>query len=156
MEDVFKSINCITMMKERSRTYHQPEYDSVSQVSIKRMHKVCMLNRYVKPRSSLPNKTHSSPEYNSHTRSTFRNMHKPLNSQYNRDQGRPQYKCTPINLKYYYCQGDHLLKGCNKFSRDKAKYKLKSADMFKKCKDKIMQQAKEENVSISEAMFTTT
>ena len=30
MEDVFKSINCITMMEERSQAYHQPEYDSMS------------------------------------------------------------------------------------------------------------------------------
>ena len=42
------------------------------------------------------------------------------------------------------------------FSRDKVKYKLTSADMFKKCKDKIRQQAKKENISIKEATFTTT
>ena len=154
MEDVLKSINPITMMEERSKAYHQPEYDSVSQVSIKRVHKVSMPNRYVKPRSSLPNKTHSGPQYNPQTRSTFRNTPKPPNNQYSRDQGRSQYNHTPANLKCYYCQGDHLLKECHKFSKDKAKYKLKSADMFKKCKDKIMQQAKKENVSINEATFT--
>ena len=125
MEDVFKSINCITMMEERSKAYHQSEYDSLSQVSIKRVQEVSMPNRYDKARSSLPNKTQSSPHYNSQTRSTFRNTHKPPNSQYNRDQGRLQYNCVPTNLKCYYCQGDHLLKECHKFCKDKAKYELK-------------------------------
>ena len=139
MEDVLKSINHVTMMEERSKAYHQPEYESVSQVSIERVHEVSMPNRYVKPRSCLSNKTHSNPQYNSQTRSTFRNTHKPLNCQYNGNQGRPQRDLKSINLKCYYCQGGHLLRKCTKFSRDKAKYKLKSADMFKKCKDKIMQ-----------------
>ena len=154
MEDVFNSINHVTMMEERSKTYHQPEYDSMSQVSIERVHEVSMPNRCVKPRSSQPYKTHSSPHYNPQTRSTFRNKHKPHNSQHNRDQGRLQYHCMPTNLKCYYCQVDRLLKECNKFTKDKTKYKLKSADMFRKCKDQVIQQAKKENVSINEAMFT--
>ena len=155
MEDCFKSINHITMMEVRSKDYHQPEYDSVSQVSIQGVHEVSMPSRYVKPRSSLPNKTHFSPKYNSQTRSTFRNTQKPLNSQYSRDPGRWQYNHTLINLRCYYCQGDYVLKECNKFSKENAKYKFKSADMLKKFKDKIMQQAKNENVSINKVMLTT-
>ena len=80
-------------------------------------------------------------------------MCKSSNSQYNRDQGRSQYNCIHAALKCYYCEGDHHLKNCEKFSKDKAKYKLKSVDMFQKCKDKIMQQAKKENVSINKAAF---
>ena len=131
MEDVFKSISCVAMMEERSKTYHQPECDCLSQVSIERVHKISIPNRYVKPRSSLPNKTHSNPHYNPQTRSTFRNTHKTHNNQHNRDQGRLQYHCSPANLKCYYCQGDLLLKECNKLTKDKTKYKPKTVDMLK-------------------------
>ena len=155
MENVFKRISHVTMLEERSKAYHQPEYDSGSPVSIKKMHETCMPNRYVTTRTILPNWTYSSTQHNPQSSSTFNNVHKSSGIQYNRDQRRLQYNCLTINLKCYYCEGDHCLENCNKFSRDKAKCKLKSADMFRKCKDKITQHAKKENMSTNEAAFTT-
>ena len=142
------------MLEERSKAYHQPENDSVSPVPINRVHQISMPNSYAKQRSSLPNCSYSNTQHNPRNSSTSRSVHKSSSHQYSKDQGRPQYNCTHLTLfKCYYFEGDHHLKSCNKFSKDKAKYKLKSADMFQKCKDKIMQQAKKENVSINEAAF---
>ena len=42
------------------------------------------------------------------------------------------------------------------FKQDKAKYKLKTADIVCKCKEKIIQKARKENVSIIEASFAST
>ena len=53
MVDVFKSINHITMTEGRSKAYHQPEYDPMSQLSVKRVHEVSTPCRYVKPRTNL-------------------------------------------------------------------------------------------------------
>ena len=52
IEDVFRSINYITKMEERAKAYHKPKYDSMSQVSIKRVHDVSTRSRYVKPGTS--------------------------------------------------------------------------------------------------------
>ena len=133
MEDVFKNINCITMVEGRRKDYHHPEYDPVSQVSTERVHEVSMPSRYVKPRTSLTNKTHSSPQYNYQNSSTFRSTHRHHDNQYNRSPGILQYNCMPINMKCYYCKGGHHIKECNMLSRDKTKYKLKSADIIKRC-----------------------
>ena len=136
VEAVFKSINRVTMMEERSKAYHQPEYDSVSPISIKRVHEVSIPNRNVKPRASLPNQTYSNTQHNPSSSSSFRNAHQSSSSQFNnqsnKDQGR-KYNCTSAKMKCYYCKGDHHLKNCDRFSRDQTKYKLKSVDMFKKC-----------------------
>ena len=155
MEDVFKSIRCVTMMEERSKAYHQHEYESVPPVSVERVHKIRVPNRYVKSRTSLPSGTYSNTQNNPRNSSTFRNVHKSPSSQYSRDHKRQQYNYTPTNLKCYYCKGDNCLKNCDKFSRDKSKYKLKSADMFKKCKDKIMQHANNEKNTMNKAAYTT-
>ena len=141
-------------MEVRSKAYHQPEYDLVAPNSIERVHEESMPNRYVKPRTSLPYWTYSSTQHNPRSSSSFRNAHNSSSCQYNRDPGKLQYNLTPANLRCYHCKGDHYLKNCDRFSGDKAKYKLKSVDMFKKCKDKIMWHAKKENMSINEAAFT--
>ena len=66
MEDVFKSINCVIIMEERSKVYHQPEYDTVYPISIKRVHELSTPNRYVKPWTSLPNQIFSNTQHNPH------------------------------------------------------------------------------------------
>ena len=39
--------------------------------------------------------------------------------------------------------------------QDKAKLKLKMTEIMQKCKDKVVQKARKENVSINEATFST-
>ena len=55
----------------------------------------------------------------------------------------------------YYCNGKHHIRDCNKFTQDKAKYKLKTSDIMQKCKNKIVQKAKNDNLPINEATFST-
>ena len=53
-------------------------------------------------------------------------------------------------MKCYYCEGEHWIKDCEKFTRDKAKYKLKTADLAKKYKSKFRQAAKNGSISVNE------
>ena len=77
------------------------------------------------------------------------------NSQFCKDQGNPQYNTHgQRKLEYYYCQGEHLVRDCEKFNKDKAKHKCKTADLAKKYKDKIRQAAKKGNITVNEAMFS--
>ena len=75
------------------------------------------------------------------------------NNQFNRKQGKQQYNCVPSKLKCYYCKGEHI-KECRKFRQDRAKYKLKIADITQKYKDKIIQEARKD-ISIDEATFSS-
>ena len=50
----------------------------------------------------------------------------------------------------YYCEGEHCIKDCKKFTRDKAKYKLKTADLARKYKSKFRQAAKNDSISVNE------
>ena len=77
MEDVFKSINRITRTEEWMRAYHELKYNSISQVSTEKNHKVSHRN-YKTPKTL--NKSYNG----SHFRS-------PCNSnQFSRNQGKPQ------------------------------------------------------------------
>ena len=42
----------------------------------------------------------------------------------------------------YYYEGEHYVRDCKKFTKGKAKYKLKTMDLAKKYKDKFRQAAK--------------
>ena len=53
-------------------------------------------------------------------------------------------------MKCYYCEGEHCVKDCKKFTRDKAKYKLKTTDLAKKYKNRFRQAAKNRNISVNE------
>ena len=54
---------------------------------------------------------------------------------------------TIPNPNVYYCKGEHLIKECKKFKQDKAKYKLKTADITQMYKDKTIQKAKKDNLN---------
>ena len=139
-EDVFKSINRITRTEEQMKAYHELKYDSISQVSTEKIHEV----------SNAKYNTPKTPN-NSYNRSHFRN---PCNSnQFSRNQGKPQYIHTPSKPKCYHCEGKHHINECKKFKQDKAKYKLKTVNIIQNYKDKIVQKAKKDNISINEAMF---
>ena len=66
------------------------------------------------------------------------------------------YRCAPGKPKCCYCKGKHLIKKCKmvKQGKGKGKYKLKTASIAQKYKDKIIQKAKEDNISINEATFS--
>ena len=49
-----------------------------------------------------------------------------------------------------YCEGEHCIKDCEKFTRNKVKYKLKTMDLAKKYKNKFRQAAKNGNISVNE------
>ena len=53
-------------------------------------------------------------------------------------------------MKWFYCEGEQCIKDCEKFTRDKAKYKLKTMDLTKKYKNKFRQAAKNGNISVNE------
>ena len=104
------------------KAYHEPKYGAISQVSTEKIHEVSC-GKYNTPKT--PHKSYNS--------SHFRN---PCNSnQFNRDQGKPQYNHAPSKPKCYYCKGKHLIKDCEMFKQDKAKYKLKAANITQKYKD---------------------
>ena len=49
---------------------------------------------------------------------------------------------------------EHLVRNCEKLSKDKVKYKLKTADLAKKYKDKIRQAAKKGSITVNKAIFS--
>ena len=151
MKDVFKSINKVTRTEEQTKAYNEPMYDAVSHVATERINEVSQ-GKYHQPRT--PSKmygSHFRPSNNSHFSSPCgTNSH-----QISRNQGRPQFSHTHTNIKCYYCKGEHCIRDCNKFMQDKAKFKLKTAEIVQKCKDKVMQKARKDNASINEVTFPT-
>ena len=53
-------------------------------------------------------------------------------------------------MKCYYCEGEHHIRDCDKFTKDKAKYKLKTVDLAKKYKSKFRKAAKNGSMSVNE------
>ena len=53
-------------------------------------------------------------------------------------------------MECYYCEGEHHVKDCKKYTRDKAKYKLKTVDLAKKYKSKFRQPARNGSISDNE------
>ena len=52
------------------------------------------------------------------------------------------------------CQGEHLVRDCEKLNKGKVKYNLKTVDLAKMYKDKIRQAAKRGNIMGNEATFS--
>ena len=46
--------------------------------------------------------------------------------------------------------GEHCVRDCKMFTKDKGKYKLKTMDLTKKCMDKFRQAARKGNITVSE------
>ena len=118
------------------------EYDAISQVSTEKIHEVSYDNY------NTPKTPHKS--YNSFY---FRSQHN--SNQFNRNQGKPQYSHASSKPKGYNCKGEHLVKECKKLKQDKAKYKLKTANIIQKYMNKIIQKARKDHISINEATFSS-
>ena len=52
-------------------------------------------------------------------------------------------------MKCYYHKQEHCIKDCNKFAKDKAEYKLKTANLAKKYKSKFRQLGKIGSISVN-------
>ena len=50
--------------------------------------------------------------------------------------------------------GEHFFRDCEKFGKDKVRYKLKTEDPAKKYKDKIRQAAQKGSIMVNEAAFS--
>ena len=151
MEDVFQTISCITKT-ENTKAYSEPSFEPVPQVSKERVHDVSF-GRYTKPNS--PGKTcNSNSQHRMRYSSNIRDVGKHHSSQLCKDQSKQHYgTCGPRKLECYYCK-EHLVRDCEKFGKDKVKYKLKTTDLAKKYKDKIRQVAKKGNIMMNEAAFS--
>ena len=114
------------------------------------------LGKYAKATPTI--KTYNSnPNSNVQHSSNYRDGGKYHNSQFCKDQNKPQYNTHgPRKQKCYYCQGEYLVRDCEKFKKDKVKYKLKTMDLAKKYKDKIRQAAKKGNITVNKATFSDT
>ena len=128
-------------------------YDSVSHVAMERINEVSQ-GKYHKPR--IPSKTYNGSHFRSHSNSHFSSPHATSSQQFSRNQGRPQFSHTHSNIKCCYCKGKHCIRECDKYSWDKSKSKLKTVEIMQKCKDKIVQKAGKDNISVNEASFSTT
>ena len=50
----------------------------------------------------------------------------------------------------YYYEGEHCIRDCEKSTKDKAKYKLNTADLARKYKQKFRQAARKGNTTVNE------
>ena len=123
------------------------------QVSKDRVHEVSF-SKYTKPNS--PVKAYNNSQCNTQYSSNSRTGSKQHSSQFHRDQSRQQYNCRPGKLECYCCEEEHLVRVCEKFSKDKTKYNLKTADLAKKYKEKQRQAVKKGNITVNEAVFSNT
>ena len=122
-------------------------HDPVSHVATETINDVSH-GKYSKPRTS--SKVYNGPHSRSHINSHFGIPHNTISHQVNRNNGRPQYSHGQNSLKGYYCDSKHCIRDCNQFTQDKTNYKLKTSDIMQKCKDKIIQKAMMDNMSINE------
>ena len=152
MEDVFRSIHKVTRTEEQMKAYNGPIYDSVSHVATERTNEVSHV-KYCKPRT--PSKTYNGPHFRPNNNSHFGTPCITNSHQFSRNHGRSLFSHGQNNLKCYYCEGKHHIRDCNKFIKDKVKYKSKSTDIMQKCKDKIIQKSRNYNISINKATFST-
>ena len=105
-------------------------------MAIERINEVSQVE-YSKPRT--PSKAYNGPHFRPYNNLHFGTPHDTNSHQLNRNHGRSQYSCGWSNLNCYYCKGQQSIRDCDKFTQDKAKYKLKTSDIMQKCKDKIIQ-----------------
>ena len=141
MEDVYKSINRITKTDAQTKAYHEPRYDSISEVTTEEVNEVSY-NRGKKQYTY--DKSHNS--------SNFRKQYN--GSPYNRYQGNSHSYWTPVKVKCYYCDGEHHINEFEKFKKDKAKYNLSRADIAKKYEERILKNAKKSSIFINEAALS--
>ena len=127
-------------------------YNSISHVATERINEVSQ-GKCSKPR--IPSKAYNSPHFIPHNNSHFGTPCNTNSHQFNRNHVRSKYSHSQNNLKCYYSDDKDHIRGCDKFKQDKARYRLKTSDITQKCKDKIIQKAKKDNVSINEATFST-
>ena len=150
MDDGLKSMNKVTRIEEQTKAYNELMYDAVSHVATERISEVSQ-GKYHQPR--MPSKAYTGSHFRPHNNSQFSSPHGTNSHQISRNQGIPQFSHTHTNIKCYYCKGKHHIRDCNKFMQDKAKFKLKTAEIIQKCKDKVMQKAKKDNISVNETTF---
>ena len=152
MEDIFKSINRITRTKEWTESYNEPIYDSISQVATERINEVSH-GKYSKWRT--PSKAYKSPHFSPHNSSHFRSPCNINSHQLNRNHRSPQYNHNQNIPKCYYCKGEHHIRDLDMFKWDKVQYKLKTAEIIQNYKEKIIQKAKKDHISINKATFSS-
>ena len=104
------------------------------------------------PGQNPTHKTYNDPSHRSQYSSSFRDRSSSsqYNSQTDRDQSSLQPNQGQRKVRFYYCEGEHPVKDWEKFTRDKAKYKLKMMDLTKKYKNKLRQAVKNGNMSVNE------
>ena len=127
--------------------------ESVSQMSRQWVHEVRVC-KYT--RQNSPSADYNGPQHRTQTSSNFRRGDKQYNKQPCTDQGSYQPNWGPRKLVCYYCEGENCVRHCKKFSKDKAKYKLKTADLAKKYKDKFRQASRKGNVTVNEETLSST
>ena len=104
MEDIYRSINRITKTDAHTKAYHEPRYDSVSEVTTEGINEVSY-NRAKKQYSY--DKSHNS----------F-NFRKQYNgSPHSRYQGNSHSHQAPMKVKCYYCNGEHCIDECEKLEK---------------------------------------
>ena len=129
------SINRITKTDACSKAYHEPRYNSISEVTTEGMNEVSY------------NKGKKQYSYDkSQNSSNFRKQYN--GSPYNRNQGNSHSYRAPIKVKCYYCDGEHCIDKCEKFKKDKDKYNLRRADTAGRYNERFLKDAKKSNISI--------
>ena len=142
MEDVYKSINRITKTDACTKAYHEPRYDSISELTTEEVNEVSY------------NTGKSQYSYDkSHNSSNFRKQYN--GSPYNRYWGDSHSYWAPIKVKCYYCNGEHCINECEKFKKDEDKYNLSRANIAKKYNEKLLQNAKKSSISINETALSS-
>ena len=104
------------------------------------------------PEQKPTHKTYNNPSHRPQDSSGFRDRGsgKQYNSQPHRDQSSYQPNRGQSKMKCYYCEEEHPIRDCEKFTKDKAKYKLKKMDLDKKYKNKFKQPANNGNILVNE------
>ena len=103
-------------------------FKSVSQTSREWVHKVSVC-KYTRQNSSST--AYNGPKCRIPLALIFRSGDKQYSKQPCRDWGSYQCNWGPRKLVCYYCKGEHCIRDCKKFLKDKAKYQLKTADPAK-------------------------
>ena len=134
-------------MRTRKRSTQSPTFEWVPQVAKEWVQAICT-GKY--PGQNTTNKTYNDPNMGHSivlvpgTGAVVGNtIANPNQSSYHPKQGQRKMKC-------YYCEGEHHIRDCKKFTKDKAKYKLKTVDLAKKYKDKFRQTARKGNILVNE------
>ena len=84
MEDVFNTINHITMTEERNKVYSEHNFESVSQMSREWVHEVSV-GKYTRQNSL--NTTYNGPQYRTQTSSNIRSGDKQYSKQPCKEKG---------------------------------------------------------------------